>query len=342
MLVYYAIIFTLVIIFSFNKSDNLHRSSFHFFVLLLTVLAIIRNPFIGKDNVAYFDYFNYLISGIKLGQFELLFSLYLDSFILYSNNFQIFLITTSLITLVPLFIIIKRLVNHPKYLILVLFLFLTTSYIFTFSILRNYLALPFLILSLVFLGRNNGLSSLFIILGSFFHVSILFLGVIYLAFNYIKFKPILIALVLATLMLLFLEVSILQQLLINLLDFIRPGYNPYEVVQIDNNPSITLILIFIFLDIFLYINKNIKGFNLELIFKVSLFFTFTSIFFYWIPNYYRLAILSIFINCLFLLLNYDRHRLRYSNLFHISLSAIFLVFFYLNFHSEANNYGFFF
>jgi hypothetical protein len=342
MIIYYSIIFALIIIFSLNVSIKLHRNIFYFFVILLIILAILRNPFIGKDNIAYFDYFNYLISGIKLGQFELLFSIYLDIFIFISDDFQVFLIITSILTLIPLFFIIRILVFKPKYLILVLFLFLTTTYIFTFSILRNYLALPYLILSLVFIGKNNGLSFLLILLGSLFHVSIFFLGIIYFTLRYLKTKPFLIFIFFTTFLVLLIDVKVIQQFLIDILDLIRPGYNLYEVVQIDTNPSISLIVIFLFLDIFLYINKNIKGINLESILKVSIFFTFTSIFLYWIPNYYRLAIISIFTNSLFLIINYSHYRLRYSNLFHITFFAIFIVFFYLNFHTEANTYGFFF
>ncbi len=342
MFIYYLLIFSLIFFFFFLKNKFRISNIYNIYCILFIVLAFARDPFIGKDNLAYFDYFNHLLIGIRLGQFELFFSLYLDIFIYFSDNFQFFLILTSFLTLAPLFIIVNKFINLDFNRVLFLLLFLCTTYIFTFSILRNYIALSLIILALSFIVDRPLLSFIFTIFGSLFHISLLFLGFLFFISKYMKLSYYLLVFLLLPLIFVVFDSNSFQSLLIYLIDVLRPGYNLYEVIEIDANPSLTIIFMFLLYDIFLLLNTNIRGKYNNILLKNSLLFTFLSLFFFWIPNYYRLALLAIFIIGLFIIISIDSMKLKYSLSFQLVFMVFLLVFFYLNFQIEANYYETFF
>jgi len=241
-----------------------------------------------------------------------------------------------------LFFFFLRVISYKRAIFLVLFLFLTTTYIFTFSILRNYLALIFLLLSIIYINRSPFFSILFIIIGSLLHITVLLFGIIIFLLNGIKIRAFLIGILVTLFVLGFIDYRIVLSMLISLLDFIRPDYNYYEVIEISANPSLTLISIFSIYSFFLLGFKSKVIFFNSLLLKLSLLFLFMSIFLFWIPNFYRLALLAIFCIGFYILVDLSKYKLKYPMIYEVLFFGIFFIFFFMNFNSNTNSYDLFF
>lgn len=144
-------------------------------VLIQCVLiAGLRDVSIGTDTKTYFNLFTY----IKNTPVSQAFSYYIETgyFLLnkvvsmFTNNFNILLIAICIIVYRSIYKFIK---NYSKNAIMSLFLFITLGYFSsTMNIMRQYIALSFVLLGYNFYLKDNNIKFLlFIVLACFFHTS---------------------------------------------------------------------------------------------------------------------------------------------------------------------------
>ncbi|ROI02645.1 MULTISPECIES: EpsG family protein [unclassified Chryseobacterium] len=145
-------------------------------VLFLIIVATLRNYTVGVDTNNYLINYKYeielyripqLIKKIEIGW------LYLNAFVKeYFQEFRMILFVSSILTLLPLSYVFRRETKSP--LLTFLFYILLFYYFFSFSIMRQAIAVSFFVLAVHFLVKGKQLKFfLYVGIGALFHYSIL-------------------------------------------------------------------------------------------------------------------------------------------------------------------------
>ncbi len=168
------------------KEKYLKKFLFLFLVFFISLLPGLRSSLVGSDSMVYADIFETKLLNI-FGGFEPGFNLFIIIFqnlniINYSFYFLFFSFVTNFFILYSIF----RLSSY-KITSVVLYLTLSTLYLFEFNVIRQALAISIFLFSMVFLVENKFKKTYFLILVAvLFHYSALFLIVIVLLYH--KFK----------------------------------------------------------------------------------------------------------------------------------------------------------
>ncbi|APA93621.1 EpsG family protein [Myroides sp. ZB35] len=148
-----------------TKSKLLLRISF----ILLFILSAFRSELVGTDTKGYFMLFERMQRGIEIRQ-EVLWR-YLNQLVVYvGGDFNLLLIISSLLVLVPVYLVIK---SHSPYKFFSLFLYYSLYfYLFSLNITRQSIAVGFTLLALVYLIDDKKKKFvLFVLLATGFHTT---------------------------------------------------------------------------------------------------------------------------------------------------------------------------
>lgn len=140
--------------------------------ILMFVLSGYRATTVGTDTLNYEQIFLFLEAGSDFLRQEIGW-LFLNNLVLtYGGDFQHVLIITSLLVLVPLFYVAKKYSVNPM---LTVFLFFSLYfYLQSFNIMRQSVAISFVLFSIIALANNRKpLFILLIAIGSTFHLTAL-------------------------------------------------------------------------------------------------------------------------------------------------------------------------
>lgn len=183
------------IFFKYKKSKWIF-TCFVFLLILIIFLQTFRDTSIGIDTVSYMRRFINLkdlpMSQVFRIDQELGFSLLIKFAHLFGSNFTFFLFFVSCLTFIPIFYTVWRYSPNPFLSILLLIAF--DHFAFTFSGLRQGIALGFIIYSFKFIDERKPLKYVIVLIfSSLFHISaILFLPVYILNIKFAnKIQPIL-------------------------------------------------------------------------------------------------------------------------------------------------------
>lgn len=190
----YIINFIVIIFFSiiYHSSKTLNKESREkllngfLFLIMLFMIAIqtFRGLEIGLDTGAYYskfiDYGNMNLQQIFTSNQEVGFSMLIKITTLIGGSFNFFLFIISVLSIFPVFYLTKKYSPYP-FLTIMLFISLR-YYAFTFSGLRQSIAMGLTLLSVHFLINKKSLKFIILtIIASFFHISaILFLPVLFI------------------------------------------------------------------------------------------------------------------------------------------------------------------
>lgn len=179
MTIYLIIIFLFVVFLYFRIKSPL------LILVVLVFLSSFRNLSVGIDTQSYYNQFRYDIQSdtlfyylFKLEPGWLLLNLWIKEIF---GEFSIILFSSCLLTILPISYVFRRATNMP---ILAFFIyFLLFYYFFSFSLIRQAIAISFFVLGVYFFSNNRKVEFHFSILfGSLFHYSIIILyPVVFLA-----------------------------------------------------------------------------------------------------------------------------------------------------------------
>lgn len=155
-------------------------------ILLLIILSTLRSETVGTDTGRYLKEFNNATNAgyYEEGQIENGFHYLLYCLRLITDNQMLFLFVISLLTLVPLCIVIHKISTNIS---LSLFLYVVLGfYTQSYNVIRQSIAMPFILLAIYYLSQNSLRKSIIcFIIATQFHLSAMLLIIIY-ALNYIK------------------------------------------------------------------------------------------------------------------------------------------------------------
>ena len=117
---------------------------FSLFLIIILAIATCRSDNLGKD-IFYFKYHFYNSDLLPQNIYEPGYEILKKLFRIYSNNFQLFMAFCSMLTLVPIYYVVKK--ENRDNIAISLFIITTSSLVQSFSILRGYLAIAFIFLA---------------------------------------------------------------------------------------------------------------------------------------------------------------------------------------------------
>lgn len=158
-------------------------------ILTLSIFYAVRGLSVGTDTKAYNHIFNYLADNFDSSLFHYEIGFTLLSSIIYamSPSFTLFMFVVGVIMFSCIIFANYKLSKNP---VLSNILFITFGfYMQSFNIIRQYLAISFILIGLYFLIKknNNWLFLLFVLIASLFHKTAVVAGVI-LILKYVKFE----------------------------------------------------------------------------------------------------------------------------------------------------------
>ena len=229
------------------------------FLLLLTSLPIallsaFRYGFGSDYNgtykyIFYTLYYNTKSAGIK--NLEIGFAA-INKFIgFFTNDYVYLLMVVALITIISIIFSLRK---NAKYFGLTMFLFIIIGLYFeSMCAVRQFLAIPFFIISLKYIYQRKFFKYLFCLLfGSLFHASILFLLPLYFLYN-INLNVIKVLLIL---IILWIGSGYFFEIIRNIIEY-SPQYSKYLSTLADKNDAeISLIIIFAISSIVSYFTRN--------------------------------------------------------------------------------------
>lgn len=298
MAIYYFILFTSVITAKLNNYFKIRFSKskieffFHISIFILLFFAVFRSESIGVDTRHYITYFdNALYRNIYDLPYEPGFNLLTKAFQNFSKDFEIYLSFLSIITLVPILIVLKK--ESKKYFWLTLFVFVSTQYVSSFSILRGYISLMFLLHAYQYINDNSKKIKfwIYIILAISFHYSAIIYLLLFI-FGKKRYKiSHYITIIIASIIFYHPVISNwIRITVINILSFIRPQYNYYAL---EHNSDSSLVYISIYAIIvmlsFAYRNKLEQTKKINVLFNMSVFMLVFNLSMSWFPAYSRLS-----------------------------------------------------
>lgn len=183
----------------YNKLKTMQKtkinSLFAFFFALIaigtmSIFFAIRQDSVGVDTEAYRKMYDYLgkdLFSSKIFTYEFLYCLVNVLSNIFFNNFNMCMLIVGLITFTNIFISVNKLSKHPSTSIAI-FIGLG-MYAQSFNAVRQYVALSFIMVGLIFLLNKNSnlLFILFVLIATLFHKSA-FISAGFLVLKYIKFN----------------------------------------------------------------------------------------------------------------------------------------------------------
>lgn len=259
--------------------------------ILMIVLSICRSREIGQDMINYCDWYD----GSKFGErYEIGFNV-LGLFVKnLGSDMQGFMAVCAVLTLIPFFFFFYKCVNE-RALILVLMLFFLTQYVRTFSILRAYLSLAYIVLGVYFQADKKYIKTIICWGMAFlFHKSSILFGLMLLVANHIKKKTVFIAVAVLGILS---NSAYLREYIFNILVKTNSGrYIAYKEEIYNAQPSELLIGIYFLLMLFLIINHtkiDLTNQMNQICYNVTWFMFLMCIFYYWLPSYTRIEIQGV-------------------------------------------------
>lgn len=166
--------FALLFLFSRSKRKRNDRL-FKLGLLLVIVLTCLRSPKIGIDTSGgYYDYYQWILAGTHLGWVEPGWEIINRISIFLGLEYQGAIAIAGLLTLLPVGYVISRKCEN-KCLALALYYGMYFP-LYSYNIMRQMIAVSFALLSMLFFIEKKYIKSiLFLVLGFFFHKSILFI-----------------------------------------------------------------------------------------------------------------------------------------------------------------------
>lgn len=299
MAIYYII---LIITSSLNKLNNyikigIGKKKVEIFyvvsVFILLFFAVYRSASIGKDTYHYKQYFQMSINtGISDLPYELGFNIMTKVFQAFSTDFEVYLSFLSIITLVPIINIFKKESNN--YLWLTMFIFVSTQYVSSFSILRGYISLALILVAYsIFNEKDKKLKFWAIsILAVLFHYSsIIYLAVFFIGSKRYKMEHYLFGIFMSGILYLPAVAIRLRTIVVNIISFLRPQYS-YFTIEYDSNSSVVFISIYgiIVLLSLIYRKKMLtRNKKNNLLINMSVFMLIFNLAMSWFPAYIRIS-----------------------------------------------------
>lgn len=158
----------------------------------LTVISAGRGMTVGTDTVQY-SHAVQVLQGLGYPQFESRnlypnyefgFTLLLRFCSLFHDPVRVMIVISSLIILVIPFLVISLISDNPQYAYLVYYLL--TGYYVNLNLMRQSIAISFIYLAIYCIYKGNiALSYVFLLVGSFFHLTILFVCMIVFLSSYV-------------------------------------------------------------------------------------------------------------------------------------------------------------
>jgi len=245
---------------------SLHNIYYIFVSVILIAVIGIRNISVGADTYVYFSHFQNLnsIKFIKIfDYYKADYGFYIFTWILSRiiRNFNIYLIITASIYIIPITLLIKRESRYPLFSYILFFCF--GFFTLALSTIRQYIAIGICITAYLNLKNKKIISILLIIIASTFHISaVIFIFIIVIDKIKNNWRAIL-----SGILILFALSLVLKNTLIGLyLSISMKEYSSYEVGG-------NLMVIFIFLNIILgiiYKKHFFKNNNVMLFIIISL------------------------------------------------------------------------
>ena len=262
-----------------------------FFILLF--FAFFRSASIGKDTYHYKQYFQLAINaGVSELPYEIGFDVLTKLFQRFSDNFETYLSFLSVITLVPIIKVLKK--ESANYLWLTMYIFVSTQYVSSFSILRGYIALALIMVAYsIFYDKDKKMKFLLIsTLAVLFHYSsIIYLVVFFFGSKRYKITHYLMGICLAIILYLPFVAIKLRTIVVNIISLLRPQYS-YFTIEYDSNSSVVFISIYgiIVLLSLIYSKKIlIRNNKNNLLINMSVFMLIFNLAMSWFPAYTRIS-----------------------------------------------------
>ncbi|MGD6968562.1 EpsG family protein [Rossellomorea vietnamensis] len=304
-------------------------------VIILLAVAMLRSENIGKDTPHYEIYFNNILIGNTSDlPYEPGFYFITRTFQYFSNDFQFFLAFCSLITLIPILYVLKK--ENNNYFWITIFIFISTQYVSSFSIIRGYLAMAFILFAYQFINNpaKKKMYWLFMFIALLFHYfTFIYMCLLWLSKKRIKIRYYLISLFVAGFFVIPHVGEYSRGLAINILDYIRPGYSYYGM-DVEMNTSGVYIFIFgiiVILSIIYYeqlVKINNKN---EILIKISILLLIFNISMSWFPAYSRLSSSALIFMALLVpeIIKCEGNRAT-RFIYKIGFCMIFIIYMYLN------------
>lgn len=186
----YSLLIGLTVIFDLlceNKRAGIHRGilltlSF----ALMTILSGVRYE-VGTDFNHYIEFYDWTAAGADMSFIEQGFLAYLKILLYLHIDVIGMFVTSSVLVCTSIFIFVKNFVE-PRYWLFAVFLIVTTGYFFSsMNILRQYMALSFVLFAFYFFIKEKYWYSIFFyIVGFLFHKSVIFLLALFVVYPLIK------------------------------------------------------------------------------------------------------------------------------------------------------------
>lgn len=298
-----------------NKNIPLKNIVFWTIGLIFILIVSLRSPDTAADTNVYYEFFNAPYIGFaEIGYY------YLNVFVrLFTDNFNVFLFVTSVLSIGPIWYIISKQTNRWIY----VFLFQVLSlYYYNFAIIRQCIAMAFIALAFYFVLSKlyNSIKSfviyviLFLIAFSFHRISIIFFPIYFLL--KIKYSKNIIIFLSAIIIL----ITIFhEQLLYLAFSLIAPDKTNLYINSSISFGILPTMLFFCNLIMYNYliVSKNKIENDTKDLYIINNVFLILSVFFFWIPTYGRILQFG-HLNSLFLLGNmYNKYNItkKYKHLF---------------------------
>lgn len=172
MLISYILISLSILLFIPAYKDMKDKNKYIYMLIcgIFLVISVIRNPLVGTDSVNNYNAFMNIKDGLRLN-YGSGYLLYVKIFQLFSENYRLFLVITSLLILMPVFYILKSL----QYRSFAIILYSLSLYTASFDVLKGYLAFSFILLAADnwLVKEKTGKAIGYGIVAFFFHPSIL-------------------------------------------------------------------------------------------------------------------------------------------------------------------------
>lgn len=280
--------------YKFTK-DQLILISFILVTILLVVVGSIRALDVGNDVIPYQGYFN---NGYSNGKIEPGYILLSNVIKFTSNNYRVLLFFLQILSVTPvMYVIYKR---SPIQWLSVFMYHSMYLYVNSFNILRQAVAMAFILLAYYFLTKDESttlkdkfLYAMCIMIAASFHIiSMAFILLPIIKYIKIELKHLIILIALSIIIFVLKDEIIMQ--LLSILG--RPYYNDIKI-----SFGITTILIFSLMLLVSYSSKyqssfsQIHNLNINIILLVLIF----NLFWVWFPNHARVSQFFMLLSIIF-------------------------------------------
>lgn len=336
MLPYYILVLTpfLVYLFGLLKGKKLDKNCLVLFFAIFIALLSLRSINCGVDLKNY----NYIFKNLSTQSISSILDLYNREFLFYVlnkivyilfGNFQIMLIVSALISIIPILIVYK---NESKNMFLTVSLFLIIApFSVFFSGLRQSIAIGIVILSYYFLKNKKVISFIIMILiASLFHKSSLICLIIYPIYHFKHTKKMLYIFV----PLLIITWIFKNQIFSSIIQFVDPLYQErYNIIESNGAYGMLVLLILFNLICFILPEKNQVDDNFNGLRNILVLSTFIQCFASINPvvmriNYYLL----LFVPILIPMVKYKckKGNIKINNLLELIITSFLIFYFFYN------------